>query len=857
MKLIQYSFSLSQISLFILLSSISSVAAEGLGDRFHSTASNSVRDISPPQEVSTSAIDLLLKDTASHIAQAPVTRVTGVEVNQTNKGLEVILKTAAGGQRLVPLILPEGNRLAIDLLDATLAFGIRNGVTKTNPAPGIRSVVLNKVDESSIRLTITGSSKTPRAEIVPSRQNLVLNITPDKATGQDKLDEELDIIATGKAEEDQYNVPDATTATRTDTPLRDVPQSIQVIPRKVIDDQKVTDITDAARNVSGVTPIPDRSYGGDFYRIRGFFDNRNLRNGFRTGTSGGNSGTFTSPNNIEQVEVLKGPASVLYGQFEPGGVVNYVTKKPLDRPFHQANFTIGNYDFYEPSLDLSGFLTEDKSIAYRFNALYQNTGSFVDFASGESLSIAPVIVHKVSETTTLTYEYEYSEYDRTFDNGLPANSVIFDLPISRNLGEEGDRVNSRTNAFNFTFDHRFSDSLSLRSGFGVYSVRGSIDGFYFFGFDPETNEILGTFRDTTDFRDDVVWQTDLIAKFKTGSVEHQLLAGIELFNGVTGTQGIDSFDASLNIFNPDFSSADRSAGSELDLEESSDTVGLYLQDQITLLPNFKLLVGGRYDFANSKNDLFEVFEGEETSISDEFDNEAFSPRVGLVYQPFKPLSLYASYSRSFVPNNSRTASGEIIDPTRGTQYEVGIKGELGKLSATLAAYEITKTNILRTDPEEPDFSIPIGEVRSRGIELDVGGEILPGWNMIASTFINDAVVTEGDEFNPEGDTLNGAPTQGASLWTSYELQQGNLKGLGFGAGLFYVSDVEAQLPNEFVVPSYVRADASLFYNRDKWKVGLNFKNLFDNKYYEASRSSGGSVYPGAPFTVLGTVSVEF
>lgn len=198
----------------------------------------------------------------------------------------------------------------------------------------------------------------------------------------------------------------------------------------------------------------------------------------------------------------------------------------------------------------------------------------------------------------------------------------------------------------------------------------------------------------------------------------------------------------------------------------------------------------------------------------------------------------------------------MIEPTRGTQYEVGLKADLGQLSATLAAYQITKTNILRTDPEEPDFSIPIGEVRSRGIELDIGGEILPGWNIIASTFINDAVVTEGDEFNPGGDILNGAPSQGVSLWTTYQIQKGNLQGLGFGAGLFYVSDVEAELPNDFVVPSYVRADASIFYNRNNWKVGLNFKNLFDTAYYEASGASTGIVYPGAPFTVLGTFSVQ-
>jgi iron complex outermembrane recepter protein len=198
------------------------------------------------QKYSISAQDLFAQ-------QNPVTRVTGVELKQTNKGLEVILKTAAGNQKLVPLILPVGNKLEIDILDATLAFSIRNGVTKTNPAPGIKTVKLAKVDESSIRLTITGSSKAPRAEIVPSRQNLVLSVTPEGSTAQTKPDEEIEIIATGEAAgNDDYFVPDAG-VNRTDTPIIDTPGTVQVIPRQVIEDRRVTKLSDALKTAVGVT----------------------------------------------------------------------------------------------------------------------------------------------------------------------------------------------------------------------------------------------------------------------------------------------------------------------------------------------------------------------------------------------------------------------------------------------------------------------------------------------------------------------------------------------------------------------------------------------------------------------------
>ncbi|NJK30685.1 MAG: TonB-dependent receptor, partial [Acaryochloris sp. SU_5_25] len=357
-------------------------------------------------------------------------------------------------------------------------------------------------------------------------------------------------------------------------------------------------------------------------------------------------------------------------------------------------------------------------------------------------------------------------------------------------------------------------------------------------------------------------QTDVIGKFKTGSIDHQLLFGIEWVNfsdrdatGFAPVDGIDIFAPVYGATRPTLfdDGADR-------LTAQSDAIGLYLQDQVTLLPNLKLLVGGRYEFIDETSriqalDVDGVTEIDEPS-EDSFSNQAFSPRVGIVYQPIEPISLYASYSSSFVPNNTLTSTGELIEPTRATQFEVGVKTESldGKLAAILSAYQITKTNVLRTDPDNPDFSIPIGKVRSRGIELDLTAEPTPGWNIIASAFLNDSVVRVGDEFSPVGDTLIDAPGSGASLWTTYKIQTGDLKGLGFGAGLFYLGEVEAELPNSFVLPSYVRADASIFYEQENWKVALNFKNLFNT---DSFTNQGAAIYPGDPFTVLGSVSVNF
>lgn len=288
-------------------------------------------------------------------------------------------------------------------------------------------------------------------------------------------------------------------------------------------------------------------------------------------------------------------------------------------------------------------------------------------------------------------------------------------------------------------------------------------------------------------------------------------------------------------------------------DSTTKSVGIYLQDQVEFLPNLKLLVGGRFDMVGFDTEDFTA--GDEPTNSERFYT-AFSPRIGIVYQPITPISLYASYARSFKPNTlAFSANGDILEPERGAQYEVGIKGEFlnGRLSATLAYYDITKTNVATTDPNNTDFSLAAGEIKSRGVELDIAGEVLPGWNIIASFAHNNAYVSD-DNSIPVGDRLVNAPRNSASLWTTYQIQKGSLQGLGFGAGLYFTGDREANLPNTIQIPSYLRGDATVFYRRDNYRISLNLQNITSTKYYD---SQGFLLYPGAPITVYGTVSVEF
>lgn len=822
---------------------------------------------------------------------AQMVQVTGVQLNSTEAGIEVILETPAGEQLQV---LPQtnGNTYIADIPNAQLRLRGGNTFRQDNPIAGITAVTVTNQDVNSIRVTVTGSG-VPTVQLFDSDEGLIFGITAvesgtepqptpepprkpateapeaveeqvepqerpsEQIQGSDEQaeeDEPIEIVVTGE-QETGYVAPNATTATRTDTPLRDIPQSIQVVPRQVLEEQQVTRIGEAARNVSGVTPQPGFAGATDNYTIRGFAASNNLRNGFR------DDGfySFTDPANIERVEVLKGPASVLYGQIEPGGVVNYITKQPLSEPYYAGEFTVGSYDFYRPSIDISGPLNSDETLLYRLNVAYENSGSFRDFVDKELFVFAPVLTYRISDATTLTLEYEYIDLHQTFDRAFPPLTEIFDLPINRFLGEPSDSYDLTAQKIGYALEHRFNEDWRLRNAFSaqiVDNLRSNVQPRNFI-LEDDGRTFQRVFTRVPNYNQVYSLQTDLIGNFNTGSVKHQILLGLELSKTIDEGPFFRTPFPAIDIFNPVYGLPIPTSFEEgFSSKTTTDNVGIYLQDSVDLLPNLKLLVGGRFDFINlEQEDVADIINGSEPEKTTR-NYEAFSPRIGLVYQPIEPISLYASYSRSFNPNTSDlTIDREPLEPERGTQYEVGIKTEFldGRLSATLAAYEITKSNVATPDPLDEEFSIAAGEIKSRGIELDVVGEIAPGWNIIASYGLNDAFVSE-DNSIPEGDRLVNAPRNSASLWTTYEIQSGDLQGLGFGAGVFFVGDREAELPNTITIPSYVRTDATIFYRRDNWRAALNFKNLFDIKYYD---SQGFLLYPGAPFTVLGSVSVEF
>ncbi|MEH2182995.1 TonB-dependent receptor [Nostoc sp.] len=810
---------------------------------------------------------------AKKLVQSPTSelvQITGVKVNPTDKGVEIILQTALG-QQLQVTNRSSGNNFIVDVSGGQLR--LPSGDTYTfrseKPLAGITEITVNNLDANTVQVTVVGEKALPTVELFDDDAGLVFGIssvatatspqqppeTPQTNHPQNQTqpsqpstsgDEPIELVVTG--EQDGYSVPDASTATRTDTPVRDIPQSIQVVPQQILKDQQVVRASEALRNVSGVQRTITFGNTNDRYLIRGFNQFVNLRDGFRDPDQ-----NIVETANLERIEVLKGPASVLYGNVDPGGAINFVTKQPLENPFYALGLQAGSFGLVRPTLDLSGPLNSERTLLYRLNAVYEHDGNFRDFdQKTEHYSVSPVLSWKIGDRTNLILEFEHLYDERAFDRGLIAfGRGVADIPYNRVLGERDDRIINTQNRVGYRLEHNFSQDWKLRSRFRFSSSEVQTSRIESGRLDEQTGILSRFWGDGRGNTKQYLLQNDLGGKFSTGSIKHTLLFGVDL-SKITD-EGDLRFGAgpSINIFNPVYGTAPRPNRELLtDIipsKSETNSLGIFLQDQVTLTDNLKLLLGGRFDLVNQQDYIGNTQQ----------QDDALTPRIGIVYQPIQSISLYASFSQSFQPNSGTRVDGSLLPPERGTQYEAGIKGEFldNRLTATLAAYEITKSNVATTDPNNTDFVIPVGEQRSRGIELDIAGQILSGWNIIASYAYTNAKVTQSND-GQQGNRLANVPFNSASLWTTYELQTGSLQGLGFGLGLFYVGDRQGDLANDFETDSYLRTDASIFYRRNNLSLGLNFKNLFNVNYIEVSQTRA-LINPGAPFTVQGTISWEF
>ncbi|MBV6469163.1 MAG: Vitamin B12 transporter BtuB [Nitrospirae bacterium] len=690
-----------------------------------------------------------------------------------------------------------------------------------------------------------------------------------------------------EVEDRGYSVDESSTATRIPAPIHDTPRSVEVVTRQVLDDQKVIRFSEALRNVSGVSQSSTQGGQGGTFMIRGFASELNVfKNGFR------DDSTFSSRTqrdiiNIESVEVVKGPPSYLYGRSDPGGVINQVTKAPLKNRYYSAEMIVGSYGLYRPQIDIGGPLNESKTLTYRFNGMYESAESYRDGVKSQRIFLAPTFGWEMSSRTTLRFEGEYL-FDRSpIDRGLIAfGNGVAPIPISRFLGDPNRKMEVQQGKATITLWHEINDMFRWRTAFRAAAARSrysSLESNFLVGAESDGILNLARYEIPTTVQSHYL-QNELHGNFFTGSIKHKTIIGIELgrenssatasgdFGGDTTTPGAFSY---INIFNPnDRLFLNPTLTKFSDASQQNNILGAYVGDQVDLLDNLHMHFGGRFDLfdqtiTNRPDGLTPT--GSENTKTD----TAFSPSVGIAYQPWKPITLYANYTESFAPQSagSRSISGNLFDPERGKSYEGGVKYEAfgGKLRSTVAVFDIKKKNVLTADPLNGFFfSVATGEQRSKGAEFDISGQILPGWDIIANYAYIDTRVTKDLLFAEGSRAPNSALHQG-SLWTTYFFQEGVVKGFGAGIGMYaqgkrngiFQCQDPANCQAPFELAGYVRMDAALYYrkqevfNKTNLLAAINFTNLLDHRYFSGAQNFREIVYTGAPFTAVGSLRFEF
>lgn len=671
---------------------------------------------------------------------------------------------------------------------------------------------------------------------------------------------DLDRIQVIGTRERGYRPTVATTANKTETPIKETPFSIQVVTRELIEDRGVTTFGEAVRTVPGLTPQVGWGGTNDRFRLRGFATPSNLKNGFRRNA-------FIPADelaNVEQIEVLKGPASALYGRFEPGGVVNIVTKKPLPTQQNRIDLSHGRYGFARATLDSTGPLGEN--LGYRINAAYQDADSFRDRVYGRTEFVSPVLAWQIDDRSSLTVELEHLRKVSAFDRGF-GNSVRFlEVPISTNYAGSDTRSTNTSRLGSLVYDHVLGNDWRLR--LGASASEGETSAFWWayafppiaFGTGAGPDPIVNRRAQFNyDRQRDRTLQAELDGVWNTGAVSHRLLFGIESSRDRWDFTGLAGPNRPTRLFAPEFGVDPGELLPSPSVGDSrNDATALYVQDEMTLGEQWRLLLGARHDRADV--DATSGFFPPDVVQPIERRFSATSPRVGLTWTPMEAVSLYASWSRGFQNqiDSGVLRDGSVPDPAIGEQHEVGAKFRLldGRFTPTVAWFDISRRDGVVSDPDDFNFLIQIGEQRGRGWEFDLPLVINEQWRVLASYTRLDASIV--DEPGLSGNRLANAPQDNGSVWTTYDFA-GTLRGFSVGAGAHYVGEREANNSNTFELPGYTRFDANLAYRfgaNDRWRAQLNVQNLTDERYYD----SGGSfvpMFPGAPRTWTATLGVSF
>ncbi|MGZ0715075.1 TonB-dependent siderophore receptor [Pseudomonas palleroniana] len=676
---------------------------------------------------------------------------------------------------------------------------------------------------------------------------LALGLLLDPAYAEDNT-VELDAIsvttdayesATGPVED--YRATRSASATKTDTAIRDIPQSISVIPATVLKDLGSNSVERALEYAGGVSK--QNNFGGLTlyeYSVRGFTTSEFYQDGFSA-----NRGYPSTPDtaNIERIEVLKGPAASLYGRGDPGGTVNIVTKKPQPDAFTTLQTSAGSWDRYRTAIDVNTPLDSEGNLLSRVNLAVEDSHSFRDHVDAKRVFVAPSFSFQLTPDTHLLVESEFVRHSSTFDRGIVANTG---MSRSTFLGEPNDgNIRNHNNRIQAAIEHTLDDTWQLR--LASHYKQGSLwgDASESRALNADGHTVNRRYRERSTGWHDSITQLELRGRFDIGSWQHELLIGTEYedYRKKERVTAIAGSPYAIDVFHPVYGQPKpNGTRSGTDFYEQVKSQALNLQDQIVFTERLRGMLGARLEHVEQSNEDFTRNHAKSRQTHD-----ALTQRAGLLYQLTPQVGLFANASTSFKPNNGLDAGGKSFKPEEGVGYEVGIKSELfdDRLSTTLAAFHIDKENVLALDPAT-DTQRAMGKARSRGFDLQASGQVSDAVRVIGAFAYIDAEVTQGDKAIPTGSRILGVAKRSASLLGVYEFQEGALRGSDLGAAFTYVGDRSGEAGSRFELPAYHTVDLLAHYKAtEQVTVGLNLNNLFDEKYYERSYSTYW-VTPGEP-----------
>jgi catecholate siderophore receptor len=656
-----------------------------------------------------------------------------------------------------------------------------------------------------------------------------------------------------QSDKDDYAPAKTTVGGKTPALIRDVPQSVTVINRAVLDAQGATSLTDALRNVPGITLSAGEGGAiGDNINIRGFSARTDtFLDGMRDRGQYARETFF-----LDSVEVLKGPSSMLFGRGSTGGVINQVTKQATLSDLSEVGFGVGTDSYYRATADVNRKLSDTS--AFRITALAHTNESTRDEIESKRYGIAPSLRFGIGTPTELTVSSVHQRREDIPDYGFPftaggtkANPAKpIDADEDNFYGFTDDNFDQDVDIVNVRVEHKFSPMLSLRNQTQFNSAR--IDA------SPTTITNAGA-RNRRDREIDdksLFNQTDLIAKFDTGAVKHTLIAGLEVGREYYENQGYDWVgepDQSLTspVYGPMPSSVTRNRSTFTDNE--SDTVAVYVNDQIDLSKQWKLVGGIRRDQFDFESTVTDSNTGAVTTRMARKDLMT-SVRGGVIFQPTDTQSYYASYGTSFNPSAETlvlSATNQSVDPEKNRSFEVGAKWDLldGGLGLNAALFRVEKTNARTTDTLTSITTLD-GDVRVNGFELSAAGRLTSNWRILAGYTYLDGEIVEATD-GTKGNTLQNTPEHTASLWTTYRLTPA----WEIGGGAVYSSDRYVNNANTSQVDSYTRYDATVAYIQKSYDVRLNLLNLSDEKYFEVA--SGSRATPATGRSVVATLTYRF